>query len=113
MAIGAEFTGFNYMKESVVADIKKNIYCLFGTPEGTIPGDRSFGLSTDYVDNPLPVAENLLALDIYEKVETYEPRVAVKDIVCEADIDGHLSARVLLEPNDDYEPDDDEDEGEE
>lgn len=23
MAIGAEFTGFNYMKESVVADIKK------------------------------------------------------------------------------------------
>lgn len=114
MAIGAEFTGFNYMEAEVVADIQKNIRCLFATPEGTIPGDRSFGLSQEYIEAPRPIAENLLALDVYEKVETYEPRAVVKDIIFGSEADGQLRAIVLIGANEDYEEeveDDETDEG--
>lgn len=110
MAVGAEFTGFNYLDETLVADIQKNIRCLFATPEGSIPGDRSFGLSREYIDATRPVAENLLALDIAEKVELYEPRVEVRDITFGSEEDGQLKATVLLGVNEDYNEEEDEEE---
>jgi hypothetical protein len=110
MAIGATFVGFNYLEAGIVADIQKNIRCLFSTPEGTIPGDRSFGISQEYIEAPRPIAENLLALDVYEKVEKYEPRAVVKEITYGTGDDGQLIPNILIGANEDYEEsDEDED----
>lgn len=94
--IKAVFTGFNYLDESVASDIRKNINCLFSTIEGTCPGDRAFGLSREYIDAPRPVAENLIAIDIDEKIKIYEPRCIVENIEFTSDKDGQLVARAYV-----------------
>ena len=105
------FTGFDYTSASLLDELRKNILTLFGTPEGTVPGDRHFGINTEYVGMPGPVVQNLLSLEIIEKVDEYEPRLTVKDITFEHDMNGHLKAKVLLAANQYYEePDEESDE---
>lgn len=101
--IGAEFVGFDYSGPSLLKEIKKNIETLFSTPEGSIPGERGLGMSRDYLDAPRPVAENLLAVDIYTKVETFEPRATVLDIRFDTGEDGQILATVRIGPNEFYE----------
>lgn len=109
MAIGAQFIGFDYLAEEVIADIQKNIRCLLATVEGTIPGDRTFGINQEYIEAPRPIAENLLALDVTEKVERYEPRAIITDITYGTEEDGQLQAFLTIGVNEDYvEPDDEE-----
>ncbi len=84
-------------------EILRNLSTLYGTVEGTIPLDRSFGLSQDYLSYPVPVAENMIALEITEKTELYEPRVEVEEITFESTTEGTVISKVLIRRNDDYE----------
>lgn len=102
------FTGFDYAGASLLDELRKNITTLFGTPEGTVPGDRHFGINTEFVGKPGPVVQNLLSLEIIEKVNEYEPRLAVKNITFEHNMDGHVKALVLLAANQYYEETDEE-----
>lgn len=77
-------------------EISRNLSTLYSTVEGSVPLDRSFGLSSEYISYPLPVAENMIALDIVEKTEIYEPRAEVREVTFEHDIDGQLIPRVLI-----------------
>ena len=62
-------------------DIKKNVENLYATRAGSQPLDREFGIDYDgVVGMPLEVAKNQLALEITEKTERYEPRVAVDSV---------------------------------
>jgi len=72
--------GFEYVDERIVTEIRRNLQFLFATREGSCPGDRAYGLNWDAVDKPMPEAENIISLSIYDKVEKYEPRVIVDDI---------------------------------
>lgn len=43
---------FDYENAEIIEEIKRNIETLFSTPEGSCPGDRSFGLNQEFVGMP-------------------------------------------------------------
>ena len=60
-----------------VSSILQNVAIILSTWEGTVPLYRDFGISSEYMHKPIPVAKALLHAEIKEKVERYEPRVSV------------------------------------
>lgn len=79
-----------------VADIKRCLKTLYQTPEGTCPLDREFGINTDFVGMPINVAKNLLAVEITDKTDKYEPRATIKTINFQAGYGGQLKAEVVI-----------------
>ena len=72
-------------------DIKLCLETLLSVREGSQPMDRDFGINLDEVTSyPLDVAENMLSLEIIEKVERYEPRVSVESVEFDHNTDGQL-----------------------
>lgn len=111
MASIVQFVGFDYMTESTVAEIQRNVKALIETPEGSCPGDRSYGIATDFIGMPIDVARNEAALSVIEKLEIYEPRVELIEVTTEADpVSGHIKNTFLIGPNEDYEMDEEEEE---
>lgn len=55
-------------------EILRNVRTLLATPLGACPLYRDFGIDTAILDNPTPVAENLMAVEIMDAVERWEPR---------------------------------------
>lgn len=79
-------------------DIRSCLSALYSVREGTQPMDRNFGLSTEFVGKPLPVAKNELAVEIIQKTQFYEPRVKVKQVLFESDPEsGKLHPVVYVE----------------
>lgn len=77
------------------ADIKLCLETLLSVREGSQPLDRKFGIDLDRVVGfPMDVARNTIALEIIEKVATYEPRVEVQSVDFESDMDGQLIPHV-------------------
>ncbi len=99
MDIKTSYVGFDYLGAGIIAEIKRNIETLFSTAEGTCPGDRTFGLKQNLVDMPGPVVQNMIALDITEKIELYEPRVEAKSISFEHGANGNITVNVLFHAN--------------
>lgn len=67
--------------EEEFADVKRCLETLLSVEAGSQPLDRDFGIDYEgIVGYPIPVAENMLALEITEKVERYEPRVEIEKI---------------------------------
>lgn len=60
-----------------IASILQNVAIILSTVKGTCPMYRQFGITGDFVDKPIPVAQVLMQSDIKEAIETYEPRVEV------------------------------------
>jgi phage baseplate assembly protein W len=83
--------------ESEKADIIQCIRTLILTPEGTVPLYREFGLNTEFIGAPQGVAKNLLAVEIMDKVATFEPRASVSEVQTEADPDtGQIRIKVVI-----------------
>ena len=61
---------------SFVSNDQRNLGCLYGTAEGTCPGDRHFGIDQSFESYPLNVAQNMFALEVIEKTEEYEKHTA-------------------------------------
>lgn len=90
-AIGAEDT------DGDTADsVRRCLSALYSTPEGTCPGDRSYGLDWSFLDYPLPVAQNMFAVEVIEKTEAYEPRAEVMGVDLRIGPDGSLSPVVTI-----------------
>lgn len=62
------------------AEIIQNIQTILATPKYTVPLDRGFGLSQEYLDKPHSVAKTMIVTDVFDAIETYEPRVRVVEI---------------------------------
>ena len=77
-------------------DVLKCVRTIVMTPEGTVPLDRDFGIDTSCLDMPLPIAQNMLTLEIVQKVELYEPRVKVDEVTLSFSGDGQATAKVVL-----------------
>lgn len=74
-----------------LADIKLCLETLLSVRAGSQPLDRNFGIDLDRIAGyPLNVAQNILSLEIMEKVEAYEPRVEVESVDFETRSDGQL-----------------------
>ncbi|BBF42013.1 hypothetical protein lbkm_0695 [Lachnospiraceae bacterium KM106-2] len=85
-----------------IEDILNCLYTLYTTKEGTVPLMRDFGLSTECVDMPIDVAQNLYSLDVIEKTEKFEPRVQVEDVDFTYGGDGQLIPHITITKGDEY-----------
>lgn len=79
-------------------DIDRCVKNLYSTRAGSQPLDREFGIDNDSVVGlPLEIAKNQLALEIMDKTERYEPRVAVDSVDFKIDaLSGQLIPTVHL-----------------
>lgn len=76
-------------------DITLCLETLLSVRAGSQPMDRNFGINYERaVDYPMNVAKNILALEIIEKVEKYEPRVEVDAIEFMGNMQGQLCPRL-------------------
>lgn len=66
--------------ESEAKDIRRCLASLYFVREGEQPLDRNFGLKQDFLDQPVNIAKNMLALEIIEKTRRYETRVLVEKV---------------------------------
>ena len=106
-----KMVGFEYEKASIVREISRNISVLISTPAGTCAGDRNYGIDGNFIGQPLQIAENLLAIELMEKIPAYEPRADVLEVSCAADLTGQLVATILIGPNDSYDPEEENGDG--
>lgn len=68
-----------------IESISRCLRTLYSTREGKQPLDRDFGLNWDFIDKPLPIAQNEFAFEVMKKTNKYEPRVKVKEATFEYD----------------------------
>lgn len=78
-------------------EILRCIRNLIMTPVGTVPLNRDFGIDQSILGLPIDAAQSLLAVEIIDKVERYEPRVSVSEVELTANIDGQIIAKVVIE----------------
>lgn len=58
-------------------EVCRNIAMLLGTPKGSVPLYRDFGISMDALDRPTQVARTLLLAQVIAAAERYEPRAEI------------------------------------
>lgn len=86
--------------ESEARDIQRCLTALYSVRVGEQPLDRDFGLDWSCLDQPIPIAKNLLALEIIEKTRKYENRAAVDRVEFQTGEDGQLIPIVWLKRGD-------------
>lgn len=77
-------------------DILRCLRNLLLTPAGTVPLDRDFGIDQATLGYPIDVAQNLLAVEIIDKVRKYEPRASVTEVELIPNADGQIIAKVVI-----------------
>ncbi len=87
---------FDYLDATGLEEIQRNLGCLYGTAEGTCPGDRHFGIDQSFESYPLNVAQNMFALEVIEKTEEYESRAEILDISFSYEEDGNMTPRITI-----------------
>lgn len=78
-------------------EIIRCIQNLALTPAGTVPLDREFGLDASFMGMPIETAKNLLAIELINKIDRYEPRASVKEVDMTGSVDGQIKIRVVIE----------------
>ena len=95
---------FDYEDEE--ADyISECLTTLIETVEGTVPGNRQFGLNSEYLSYPQEEAENLFAIDLSEKVDEFMPEIQIIDTQFNMEIDGKVHAIVTIGKGDEGDDD--------
>lgn len=85
---------------NVVAEVLQNVRTILSTRKGSVPLDRDFGISWEYLDRPIDVAQMLMRSEIIDAVSKYEPRATVESVVFEGSaedaLDGILKPKVTI-----------------
>lgn len=66
--------------EEEADEIKRCLATLYSVREGEQPLNREFGLNTAFLDYPMPIAQNMFALEVVEKTKKFVPRVKVEEV---------------------------------
>lgn len=79
-------------------ELHAQLKLLIETPVGTVMLDRDFGVDYACIDQPPPVARNMLAVQLAEKIERYIPQLHLLE-VCLSSIgqDGHIAMKVVVD----------------
>ena len=77
-------------------ELQESLKTLLSTPAGTMVNDRDYGISWNAVDFPPDIAAAILIAEATEKIEYYEPRANVAEIIPNYDAAGKLTLRVVL-----------------
>lgn len=78
-------------------EILQNIKTILTTPASTVPFDRDFGIDWSLVDLPIREAKARLTVEYIEKIRKYEPRAKVKQVTFEANQEGKLIPKVVID----------------
>ena len=91
----------DFYPASQTAEIIQNVRTLLRTRVGTVPLDREFGLSWDFVDLPLPVGQARLSAEVIQKVRRYEPRATVVSVefAASSTVEGQTRPRIVIGVN--------------
>ncbi|MGN0444254.1 MAG: GPW/gp25 family protein [Acutalibacteraceae bacterium] len=68
------------MENDIERSVAQNIALLISTKQGTCVGYRDYGMPMRYLNKPFPVAETLIASEIENAIEEFEPRASVRNI---------------------------------
>lgn len=82
-----------------LAQLEQEIRMVLATRKGSVPLDRDYGITWDFVDNPMPSAMQLIIAEIGMQLEKYVPRIRVNDIAFTSDnpVEGLLAPVVTVE----------------
>lgn len=99
--------GVNFAPATEVEEILQNVRTILSTRVGTVPLDRSLGVSWEMIDQPLPIAKMELIQAVIEAIDTYEPRARVESVDFEESTEdamqGILRPRVIVSLGDEEE----------
>lgn len=100
----AEFSTLDALPSGIIfgakeiQEVMQNVRTIITTPKGTQPLDRDFGISTDFVDRPIPRAQAMAEQEIFMALRKYEPRAILKLITWNADpINGSIKPDVTVQ----------------
>lgn len=81
------------------ASILQGLRVLLMTRKGSVPMYRNFGVTMEYLDKPIPIAQALIAAELTEAIARYEPRAALKGVTLQPDeqVPGHVLVEVEVE----------------
>jgi phage baseplate assembly protein W len=81
-----------------VSEVMQNVRTILTTRRGTVPLDRDFGISFDFLDSPINTTRAKAEQEIFLQLKKYEPRAVLKQIIWETDvISGQISPSVKVE----------------
>jgi phage baseplate assembly protein W len=83
-----------------VPEVMQNVRTILTTRRGTVPLDRDFGISFDFLDSPINTTRAKAEQEIFLQLKKYEHRAILKQILWETDvISGQISPSVKVEVN--------------
>jgi len=81
-----------------VPEVMQNVRTLLTTRRGTVPMDRDFGISFEFLDSPINKTRAKAEQEIFLQLKKYEPRAILKQIIWDANvIEGQVRPVVRLE----------------
>lgn len=100
LIVMADDQDIDFVPASVEEEIVQNVRTILTTYQRTVPLDRGFGISADYLDKTLPVAQATMASELMTAIRQYEPRCQVTGISFTGDDNGALRPRIEVTIND-------------
>ena len=92
----SEFISFYPSTE--LEEILQNVTTILSTIRGSVPLDRAFGISANFLDAPMNIAKTKLIMAITEAVPEQEPRANVLEVIFDGDGQiGKLQVKVKLD----------------
>lgn len=98
------------------SEVERLLTALYSSIEGTYPMNRAYGLSQEALDYPLPIAQTMLAEEIYNKTEIYVPQCNIESVDFQYDEENDAIIPLIsfeiedeILDDEDYESEDDED----
>ena len=89
----------DFAPETVDEEIAQNVKTICATPKGSVPLDRDFGITTDFLDKPTPAAMAMIQNELIDVIAKYEPRAYLESISFEDDWndgEGPASLRIII-----------------
>lgn len=70
-------------ENDTLKSVLQNVYLILVTKVNTVPMYRNFGIPMEFIDKPLTAAETIMATEIREAIEEFEPRAGLVDVAFE------------------------------
>ena len=103
MVSAAEERGIRFRPENMVEEVLQNVWFILNTMEYDCPLERGLGLNPGFIDRPIETAQALSVADVFDKIETYEPRAEVLEVTFESNhAIGRIYVKVEVNINGDY-----------
>jgi len=81
-----------------VPEIMQNVRTILTTRRGTVPLDRDFGISFEFLDSPVNKTRAKAEQEIFLQLKKYEPRVVLRQIIWSSDtMSGQFRPKVKVE----------------